>query len=218
VPPVVTIAESITKGLADLQVPGVNSIPCHVAPPCPVLRRRHLVKQSWCRMGVDRNVYMCILSGQLLGKEPPHSFLDPMSPHWIPDVDDMVHRNMQQLLGDDCPLVSETDLSDDEVAERLRGMIDKLADKGIGFEISDTVPERIAYRYLFEELSAGIDVMPGWVIDGCDGCCEECFQLPYCESGQELAEEYGFDVPCPPIPPRHVDRTVPGQSAWSYMR
>lgn len=155
---------------------------------------------------------------ELLGKEPPHSFLDPMSLHWIPDVDDMVHRNMRQLLGDDCPLVTEADLSDDEVAEQLRRMIDKLANKGIGFEINDTVPERIAYRYLFEELSAGIDVMPGWVIDGCDGCCEECFQLPYCESGQKLAEEYGFDVPCPPIPPRHVDRTAPGQSALSYKR
>ncbi|MFV1981836.1 MAG: hypothetical protein ACC655_11835 [Rhodothermia bacterium] len=150
---------------------------------------------------------------QLLGKEPPPRFLDPMSPDWIPDVDDMVHRNAQQLLGDDLPLVSETNLSDDEVAERLGRMIAKLADKGIGFGINETVPKRIAYRYLLEELSDGMDVMPGWVLDGCDGSCEECFQLPYCESGKQMAAEYGFDVPSPPIPPRHVDRTVRGQSA-----
>ena len=51
---------------------------------------------------------------QLLGKEPPRCYLDPMSPDWIPDVDDMVRRDARQLLGDHFPLVPETNLSDDE--------------------------------------------------------------------------------------------------------
>jgi len=155
---------------------------------------------------------------RLLGKEPPPHVLDPMSPHWIPDVDDMVHRTARQLLGDDFPLVPEAELSDEEVAEQLHRMIDKLADKGIMFGINETVPERIAYRYLLEELSEGMDVMPGWVIDGCDGCCEECFQLPYCDTGKRPAEKYSFDVPQPPIPPRTVDRTDRSRSAKSYER
>jgi hypothetical protein len=29
--------------------------------------------------------------------------------------------------------------------------------------------------------------------------------LPYCKTGKELAEEYRFAVPAPPVPPREVD-------------
>jgi hypothetical protein len=36
---------------------------------------------------------------RLLGKEPPPRFLDPLSPDWIPDVDDKVHRNARQPHG-----------------------------------------------------------------------------------------------------------------------
>ncbi len=155
---------------------------------------------------------------QLLGKEPPPRFLDPMSPDWIPDVDDMVHRNARQLLGDDFSIIPEVKLSDADVANRLQRMIDRLAEKGIGFCINESVPERIAYRYLLEELNDGMAVMPGWVIDGCSGDCEECFQLSYCDTGKELAKEYGFDVPPPPIPPRPVGKSVARKPPRSYER
>jgi hypothetical protein len=155
---------------------------------------------------------------RLLGTEPPPSFLDPLSPDWIPDVDDMVYRTARQLLGDDFPLLAESALSDDQVAEQVHRVLDRLAEKGVGFAINECVPERIAYRYLLEELSEGIAVMPGWVLDGCSGDCEGCFQLPYCSSGKDLAKEYGIHVPPPPAPPRSVDRKAGRGSARRYER
>ena len=154
----------------------------------------------------------------LLGRELPPAFLDPTSPHWIPDVDDMVHRTARQLLGDDFILLAEEALSDAEVEEQLHRVIDRLAKRGVSFGINETVPERLAYRYLLEELRAGMDVMPGWVLDGCDGCCEECFQLPYCKTGNKLAEEYHFEMPAPPIPARVIDSDDQASRPRSYWR
>ncbi len=141
---------------------------------------------------------------RLLGKEPPPRFPDLSSPDWIPDIDDMVHRSARQLLGNDFTLWPEEFLSDEEVQQQLHVMIDKLAEKGIGVAYNETVPELIAYRELLSDLEQGIDVMPGLFLDGCDGCCEECFQLPYCNVGKDLAKEYGFEVPLPIIPARQV--------------
>jgi hypothetical protein len=147
-----------------------------------------------------------VREAELLGKEPPSPCFDPASPHWIPDIDDMVHRTAQQLLGDDFILQAEEALSDAEVEEQLHLVIDRLAKHGIGISIDDAVPERLVYRCLLEELQQGMEVCPGWMIDGCDGCCEQCFQLPYCESGKQLSEEFGFSVPKPPIPPRSIGK------------
>jgi hypothetical protein len=108
---------------------------------------------------------------------------------WIPDVDDVVHRTASQLLGDDFILLGDDAFSDAEVEQQLHSVIERLAEQGISLGINETVPERLAYRYLLEELRQGMYVMPGWVLDGCDGCCEECFQLPFCKAGKELAEE-----------------------------
>jgi hypothetical protein len=108
------------------------------------------------------------------------------------------------LLGEDFILWPAELLPNEELKQQLHTVIDKLAGQGIGLAINETVPERIAYRYLVSELAEGLDVMPGLFIDGCDGCCEECFQLPYCPVGQELAKEYQFPVPAPPMPPRQV--------------
>jgi hypothetical protein len=71
-------------------------------------------------------------------------------------------------------------LCDEELEERLHGLIDRLLEHGIGVAMNETVPERLAYRYLLEELREGIDAIPGMFLDGCDGCCETCLQLPYC--------------------------------------
>jgi len=153
---------------------------------------------------------------ELLGREPPPAYLDAASPHWIPDIDDMVHRTADQLLGDDFILLAEEALSDAEVEEQLHLVIGRLAKQGISFGINETVPERLAYRCLLEDLREGIDVMPGLVLDGCDGCCEECFQLPYCETGKKLAEEYHFEVPPPPVPARAIDSEDPASRAKRY--
>jgi len=160
-----------------------------------------------------------VREAELLGHEPPPSFLDPLSPDWMPDIDDMVHREAEELLGADFPLVPDSEMSDEVLIRRLHDALDRLAEKGIGFGIIESVPERIAYRYLMEELSEGMDIMPGWVVDGCSGDCEGCFQLPYCETGKQLAEEYHFDVPDPPLPARkQADWSSPGQSSKPYMR
>ena len=155
---------------------------------------------------------------ELLGREPPPTYLDPASPDWMPDGDDMVHCTASQLLGDDFILLGDDALSDAEVEQQLHSVIERLAEQGISLGINETVPERLAYRYLLEELRQGMDVMPGWVLDGCDGCCEECFQLPYCKTGKELAEEYRFAVPAPPVPPREVDSETATARPRSYWR
>lgn len=142
----------------------------------------------------------------LRGQEPPPTYLDPTSSDWIPDVEDLVHFTSENLLGQNCQVWPDAALSDEELERELGRLLDLLAQKGIAFAINETVPDRLAYRYLLEELDEGLDVMPVMttVIDGCSGACEECFQLPYCESGQELAAEYGFEVPAPPLPPKVV--------------
>jgi hypothetical protein len=153
----------------------------------------------------------------LLGKEPPPAFLDPMSPHWIPDIEDMASLNAAEFLGAEIDLPDDAMLSDAEVERRLHAIIDRLAEHGMALGIRESVPERLAYRYLVEELREGLDVMPGLVYDGCSGCCEECFQLPYCESGKDFAAEYHFPMPDPPLPPRRTTRDG-ARAARSYWR
>lgn len=202
-----------------------------------LIRENELLQQELILLGRDPAVFAELLpdemnlrlkkaiayaeemrEAELLGREPPPAFLDPTSPHWIPDVDDMVHRTAQQQLGDDFILLAEEALTDAEVEEQLHLIIDRLADRGVAFGINETVPERLAYRYLLQELREGLDVMPGWVLDGCDGSCEECFQLPYCESGKQLAAEYRYHVPEPPIPARTLPPENPASRARSYDR
>jgi len=158
---------------------------------------------------------------ELLGKEPPPEFLDPTSPHWIPDVEDIVTRSTRQLLGEDFVLWPEEVLTDEEVVRELHKVIDKLAEHRVEFGIREEVPERLAYRYLLEEMAEGVGIMPMMmnVIDGCSGACEECFQLPYCVSGRQMAEDHDFAVPEPPLPPRTVSRDAgPGEPGRPYWR
>ncbi len=68
---------------------------------------------------------------ELLGREPPPTYLDPASPDWMPDGDDMVHCTASQLLGDDFILLGDDALSDAEVEQQLHSVIERLAEQGI---------------------------------------------------------------------------------------
>ena len=159
----------------------------------------------------------------ILGEEPPPTYEDPLSPDWIPDTDDMVHHASHHLLGDDYVLWPEDALDDLELERELHKLIDRLAERNICVGMTDILPERLLYRCLLEDLDEGIDTMGdmGIILDGCTGCCEECFQLPYCETGRDLAKEYDFAVPPPPMPPRQTGRG-PGEKKprpyWRHRR
>ena len=152
----------------------------------------------------------------LLGKEPPPAFLDPMSPHWIPDIDDMASLNAAEFLGADI----ECRTTRRSRTQRSSGGCTRLStgSRSTGWPWGSTSLFRNgSCTGIWSRVREGLDVMPGWVYDGCSGCCEECFQLPYCESGKELAAEYHFPMPDPPLPPRRTTRDG-ACAARSYWR
>ena len=97
--------------------------------------------------------------------------------------------------GYDFPPVEELDDAAVEVKmAEIRGI---LGDHGVVIEFNDSVPDRLAYEHITHETLQdeimGPLGMPGYTyhLDGCSGCCEECFQLPYCETGQKIENEPG---------------------------
>lgn len=83
-------------------------------------------------------------------------------------------------------------MSEEELSEKLDDISRVLSDHGIEFGFNNDLPCKVLYKYLVEDCIAN-DMIDGsvsagstWVLDGCSGGCEDCFQKDYCSNAQEL--------------------------------
>lgn len=102
---------------------------------------------------------------------------------------------LAQLLPEGYPLPPAGELDDTAVKAKMAEIRELLAERGVEIGFNDAVPARVAYDHLLnecldEEIMGPVG-MPGYsyVLDGCSGCCEECFQLAYCKTGQKIQTE-----------------------------
>lgn len=104
---------------------------------------------------------------------------------------EMTFPTIAQLLPAGYPLPPAADLDDAAVQAKMAEICDILAHHGVDIGFNDSVPDRVAYEYLrtecLDEEVMGPVGMPGYtyVLDGCSGSCEDCFQLAWCATGQK---------------------------------
>ena len=124
----------------------------------------------------------------------------PVSPDCDPDSDwvrferwmrhEPLTWNFRREFG---PLRFPSEMNDAEIeaeVDRIEGL---LAQRGVVVDIPETVPARSLYAYLLEELTNTDFEFLGPAtqchLTGCTGDCEGCFQRPWCEAAEELAQE-----------------------------
>lgn len=85
---------------------------------------------------------------------------------------------------------------DDVTDEAIRGLLPQIRDylrrKRVELHLPTGIPGRLAYEFLFGELSASFDLTARGTtthIDGCGGFCPDCFQRPWCENGRTRWDE-----------------------------
>jgi len=105
------------------------------------------------------------------------------------------HAPVASRLPERIDLPDPDTLTDREIGIRLREFISLLSERGIEVGLVGKLPDRLTYQYLVtealnEEIPLLVPEGARYNIDGCDGWCPGCFQLPYCEVGQELQPEW----------------------------
>jgi len=81
-------------------------------------------------------------------------------------------------------------MNDQDLENKIDSIIDILKRHDIYLGLVSECPDRLVYQYLLDEVlceTTPVTYPEGMhhVFDGCDGCCEDCFQQPYCETGRE---------------------------------
>ena len=87
-------------------------------------------------------------------------------------------------------------MSDEAVRAMLEAIEAVLASHQIYFGFANELPDRLVYQHFVNELLPEEEeiVYPNppagfsYTLDGCTGCCEECFQLAFCETGKDIIE------------------------------
>jgi hypothetical protein len=147
----------------------------------------------------------------------------PVSPEVDPEADwdrferwmrrEPVDWNFVERFG---PVGEPAGLSDDEIAAEMERVGGLLEECGVLLELQDTAPRSLLLAYLRKELATLRFDYAGtggwWHVDGCSGCCPECFQRPWCEAGTCTCwpedEEAGVMVVPPEVEP-YLSATLP---------
>jgi hypothetical protein len=112
-------------------------------------------------------------------------------------------------------LPTTEDLSDEQIAQAVDEITDRLETRNVLVMLHSDVPPRLVFGFLRQELeeSRFEVIAPNattW-IDGCSGGCPWCFQRPWCEVGREPGwpedEREGCIVVPPEIEPYIDDPT-----------
>ena len=78
-------------------------------------------------------------------------------------------------------------ICEEEIEAAVEGLANALHQAGFGVSLNEGIPARLVYSYLFESLGETVELIGGgWTFDGCSGYCPDCFQRPWCDSGQSL--------------------------------
>ena len=78
------------------------------------------------------------------------------------------------------------ELADEEIGTALEQLAEAMYEAGYGISLNEGIPPRLVYEFLVESLgeTLELDLGGGWHLDGCTGYCPECFQRPWCDTGQ----------------------------------
>lgn len=120
----------------------------------------------------------------------------PVYPGMDPDNDWLMFERWMRgeplawrLNPEEISLADPQGLSDDELDKRLEALAALLESRGVVLDVQEGVPSRLICAYLRERLAEMRFeyLAPGttWHLTGCDGCCPECFQRPWCDTGRE---------------------------------
>jgi hypothetical protein len=102
---------------------------------------------------------------------------------------------MRSLFPEDYEFPPAESLSSEQLSAKLDEIADILSRNHIEFGFVGDLPDMVLYKHLVEDvipndsIETSTGTMGVWVLDGCTGCCEECFQHDYCETARELDEE-----------------------------
>ncbi|MFP4416531.1 MAG: hypothetical protein ACOC41_05435 [Chitinivibrionales bacterium] len=85
-----------------------------------------------------------------------------------------------------------TSLTDEQITNKLDEIQNILSLHHVEFGFVENLPDRVLYKHMVEEYIPNGSVPPiaigSWVLDACSGCCEDCFQRPYCSTANDLPE------------------------------
>ena len=79
------------------------------------------------------------------------------------------------------------DIGAEEIEVELERLVNALEDAGYGVGLNFGIPDPLVYAFLYECLGETFDLSEpggGWFFDGCSGYCPDCFQRPWCDSGE----------------------------------
>jgi hypothetical protein len=119
------------------------------------------------------------------------------------EADELPQMPMRSLFPSDYEFPPGSSMSDEAVSRKLEEIEELLDRHNVAFGFANKLPDRVLYRYLVEECIPHETVTQAtqagftWTLDGCDGCCEECFQKDYCPTAEEILN----DNEDPDIPP-----------------
>jgi hypothetical protein len=99
---------------------------------------------------------------------------------------------MHSVFPRDYKFPSAESMSEEEISEKLDDISRILSDHGVEFGFHNDLPSKVLYKHLVEDCIPN-DMIDGsasagfaWVLDGCTGGCEDCFQKEYCSTAREL--------------------------------
>ncbi len=108
------------------------------------------------------------------------------------EADETPEIPMRSLFPADYKFPSVESMDDNQIARKLKEISDILASHNIGYGFANDLPDRVLYKYLTEDciqndtISASVSAGFTWVLDGCSGDCESCFQKEYCSTAKEM--------------------------------
>lgn len=81
------------------------------------------------------------------------------------------------------------------LSKKIKEIAEILSAHNVEFGFANKLPDEVLYKYIAEDfiphemIGASIQAGFTFVIDGCDGCCEECFQKSHCPTAREILDE-----------------------------
>jgi hypothetical protein len=106
--------------------------------------------------------------------------------------------SMRSLFPKDYEFPPPLSMSPERLSAKLKEMEQILFRHNVQFGFSKNLPGQVLYKYLVEEVIPNETVTAAtqagftWVLDGCGGDCESCFQKPYCSTALDSEEEDPF--------------------------
>ena len=110
------------------------------------------------------------------------------------EADRQPHEKIRTLFPDDFGFPPADSMTAGELAAKLAAIRSVLEPHQIYLELHP-VPDKAAYEYFVNEVLNDDVMFPDppegfrTVLDGCSGCCDECFQKDYCDAAKEILGE-----------------------------